>query len=398
MCAGWITPQVVEELDIDLADYRRERVLQPITGFISGLGERIARRCDYDRIVSYGIRRCEFDHYLLQRSGAHLRLGEPLQSMRRVGERWIANGEINAGLVVGAGGHFCPVARFLGAQLGKDERAICAQEIEFEMTAAEAADCSISPERPELYFCDDLKGYGWCFRKGDYLNVGLGREGNERLTTQVHAFGRWLVEQGRIPARITERFKGHAYLLYSHAARRSSATQCCSSATPPVSRIRKAARAFVRRSSQDDRRRSHSRRRWRLSARTTCRIRREAGGALRRTLCGCGRKSLIPPAAAHVARPHADAAALVQSPRRARPMVPARQPASAEDDALALSCRRPSFISLSHCARERATLTAHASVQPSPLSRACNFCTSPQGVRCGLRNLQNVSALRCKEQ
>ena len=28
---------------------------------------------------------------------------------------------------------------------------------------------------PELYFCRDLQGYGWCFRKGEYLNVGLGR-------------------------------------------------------------------------------------------------------------------------------------------------------------------------------------------------------------------------------
>ena len=220
VCAGWITPQVVEELQIDLADYARGRVLQPITSFVSGLGERIARTVDYDRIVSYGIRRCEFDHYLLERSGARLQLGEAFKSMERVDGRWLVNGRINAGLVVGAGGHFCPVARVLGAQLGKDERSICAQEIELEMTAAEAADCSISPERPELYFCDDLKGYGWCFRKGDHLNVGLGREGNEKLTMQVHAFGRWLVEQGRIPARIIERFKGHAYLLYSHAARR----------------------------------------------------------------------------------------------------------------------------------------------------------------------------------
>jgi menaquinone-9 beta-reductase len=219
VCAGWITPQVVEELDIDLDDYRRGRVLQPITGFITGFGERAAPPVRYARVVSYGIRRCEFDHYLLQRSGAHLRLGESLNSLRREGERWTANDEISASLVIGAGGHFCPVARFLGAQLGKDERAICAQEIEFEMSAAQAGQCAVQPAQPELYFCDDLRGYGWCFRKGAFLNVGLGREGNERLTAQVQSFGRWLVEQGRIPAGLTERFKGHAYLLYSHAAR-----------------------------------------------------------------------------------------------------------------------------------------------------------------------------------
>jgi flavin-dependent dehydrogenase len=194
-------------------------VLQPITSFISGLGERTATAVDYQRTVSYGIRRCEFDHYLLERSGARLRLGETYRSMERSADRWIVNGAITATLVIGAGGHFCPVARVLGAHLGKDERSICAQEIELEMTHDEAAHCQVAPERPELYFCDDLKGYGWCFRKGAWLNVGLGREGNEKLTQHVHAFGRWLVERGRIPERFIERFKGHAYLLYSHAAR-----------------------------------------------------------------------------------------------------------------------------------------------------------------------------------
>ena len=31
VCAGWITPQVVEELEIDTRDYQQGRVLQPIT-------------------------------------------------------------------------------------------------------------------------------------------------------------------------------------------------------------------------------------------------------------------------------------------------------------------------------------------------------------------------------
>lgn len=219
VCAGWITPQVVEELELDLEDYRRGRALQPIRSFVSGLGEHIARTVEYERTVSYGIRRCEFDHYLLARSGARLRLGEPFKSMQWNGAQWLINDSIRAKLVIGAGGHFCPVARVLGAQLGKDERSICAQEIELAMTPQEAASCGVRPERPELYFCDDLKGYGWCFRKGDFLNVGLGRESNEKLTAHVHAFGRWLVEQRRIPPRFADRFKGHAYLLYSHGAR-----------------------------------------------------------------------------------------------------------------------------------------------------------------------------------
>lgn len=219
ICAGWITPQVVDELEMDTAEYAQGRVFQPITGFITGLGERASRPVRYDKVVSYGIRRNEFDNYLLRRSGARLRLGEPWRTIERRGERWLVNGYIDAGLVVGAGGHFCPVARFLGAQLGKDERVISAQEIEFELSAAQAAQCGVAQEQPELYFCEDLKGYGWCFRKGNFLNVGLGREGNHRLAEHVQVFCRWLEQEGKLPADAPGKFKGHAYLLYSHATR-----------------------------------------------------------------------------------------------------------------------------------------------------------------------------------
>jgi geranylgeranyl reductase family protein len=219
VCAGWITPQVVEELDLDVDDYRQGRVLQPIDSFITGMGGQVNASVSYGKIVSYGIRRCEFDHYLLERSGARLRMGEAWKSMERQGDRWLVNGEISAALVIGAGGHFCPVARFLGAHLGKEERAISAQEIEFELSDSQAAHCAVTGERPELYFCDDLKGYGWCFRKGNYLNVGLGREGNHRLAEHVQTFARSLAAQGRIPADLPGKFKGHAYLLYAHGNR-----------------------------------------------------------------------------------------------------------------------------------------------------------------------------------
>ena len=220
VCAGWITPQVIQEVELDLTDYGRSRTLQPITSFIAGLGEHPAQRVCYDREVSYGIRRSEFDEYLLRRSGARLILGESLSSLERCETGWLVNDRIEAQVLIGAGGHFCPVARTLGAQLGKDERAIYAQEIEFELSEAQAQSCAVLPEQPELYFSEDLRGYGWCFRKGRYLNVGLGREGNHQLAQQVHEFAERLMKIGRIPPDTPSRFKGHAYLLYSQATRR----------------------------------------------------------------------------------------------------------------------------------------------------------------------------------
>jgi geranylgeranyl reductase family protein len=220
VCAGWITPAVAEALQMDTDDYARQHVLQPITAFRTGLidGDEVETR--YPATVSYGIRRREMDDYLLRRSGARLRLGEPLESLQRDGGRWVINGAISAPLVIGAGGHFCPVARFMGAKLGATEPAIAAKEIEFEMTPAQREECRVRGDTPELYFCADLKGYGWCFRKGNYLNIGLGREDNHLLSEQLRIFCDLLKQRGRIPQDIPDGFHGHAYLLYGHAVRK----------------------------------------------------------------------------------------------------------------------------------------------------------------------------------
>ena len=96
---------------------------------------------------------------------------------------------IRARLVVGAGGHFCPVAKLTGAKPAR-ENAVVAQEAEFEMDDRQQAGCRVRPDTPELYFCADLKGYGWCFRKNNYLNIGLGRMDQHRLSEHVAAFVR----------------------------------------------------------------------------------------------------------------------------------------------------------------------------------------------------------------
>jgi geranylgeranyl reductase family protein len=220
VCAGWITPAVVQALQLDTEAYARERVLQPITAFRTGLihGSEIETR--YPDTVSFGIRRCEFDHYLLRRSGARTQLGQTLKSLEKRGSQWIINDAITAPLLIGAGGHFCPVARFLGAKLGASESAVAAKEIEFEMSPEQAAACRVRGDTPELYFCRDLKGYGWCFRKGDYLNIGLGREGNQGLSEYLEEFCDFLRQRGRIHANIPDKFHGHAYLLYGRSRRK----------------------------------------------------------------------------------------------------------------------------------------------------------------------------------
>jgi len=224
VCAGWITPAVVAELELDTEDYRQGRTFQPIHGFrISHMGGKEVESRYEGEPVSFGIRRCEFDEYLLRRAaaeaGTELRLGQAFKGMRRDEDGWVVNESLHARLVVGAGGHFCPVSRALGGKLGSSESVVAAQEIEFEMSPAQSAACPVHAEVPELFFCRDLQGYGWVFRKGDWLNIGLGREDNHKLSEHIGEFRQFLIERGRIPADTPTKFHGHAYLLYLHAPR-----------------------------------------------------------------------------------------------------------------------------------------------------------------------------------
>lgn len=212
-CAGWITPQVVDALQFDIADYRCGRVWQPITGFRCSLMGGRDLEMLYDQPVSYGIRRCEFDTYLLTRTGAERQLSEPVRSLARKGNLWEINGRFSAPMLIGAGGHFCPVARHLGARTQSAASLVFAQEVEFpaENTRSNGG---VQASVPEIYFCPDLAGYGWCFRKGDYLNIGLGRLHADRLPDHVTQFCNLLRERGRVHGDIPDSFTGHAYQLY----------------------------------------------------------------------------------------------------------------------------------------------------------------------------------------
>lgn len=221
VCGGWITPQVLDALKIDPAEYGRGRTLQPIDGFRTGWIGGPALETDCHQVVSYGIRRREFDEYLLRRSGARLMEGIALTSLKRDGDGWIVNGSIQAPLLIGAGGHFCPVAKLTGSKPVR-EQAVVAQEAEFEMDDRQQAQCKVSAERPELYFCADLKGYGWCFRKHNYLNIGLGRMDRHRLPEHVAGFLGFLRWTGRIFFDVPASLLGHAYLLYGVSARRAA--------------------------------------------------------------------------------------------------------------------------------------------------------------------------------
>src|ERR1700733_1208188 len=196
VCAGWITPQVVTELCLDTGAYRQGRTFQPITGFrvgVIGSGREIETA--YGRPVSFGIRRCEFDHYLLARSNSRLSLGSPVSAIRRSSGRWIVNDTIRTPMLIGAGGQFCPVARWINGPMNARPLVI-AQEVELPVDSIAGESFPVEGEMPELYFCRDLKGYGWCFRKQEHLNVGLGRLDRHSLPKATAEFVAFLRTKG----------------------------------------------------------------------------------------------------------------------------------------------------------------------------------------------------------
>src|SRR4029453_11001955 len=221
VCAGWITPAVVQTTELDLQDYARTtRTLQPFTGFRTASLSGRLRLTDFGETVSYGIRRCEFDEYLLNRSGVRRLEPEGVRDLRRDDRAgWIVNDRIHARIVVGAAGHFCPVARALNPTV-LDVSTIVAQEIEFELDPDAAASCPVQGTTPELFFWPDFAGYGWCVRKGAFLNVGAGRLAPSSLPAAVGEFTAALRKRGYVLPESRLKWKGHAYLLNRTSRRR----------------------------------------------------------------------------------------------------------------------------------------------------------------------------------
>lgn len=216
VCAGWITPQVFPLLQLEPGDYRSSgATLQEISGFRTGLVGADFIETHYPSPVSYAIRRCEFDTFLLRRADVRVLESTPVSSVRRRGGTWIVNDDIETPVLIGAGGHFCPVARAL--QGGHDTREpVVAKELEFRLDGHPSA---IPSGVPELFFCRDLQGYAWCVRKGDFLNIGIGRRERKDFASHVREFTAFLVASGRAPEIARVPWHGHAYHASGAGAR-----------------------------------------------------------------------------------------------------------------------------------------------------------------------------------
>ncbi len=222
LCAGWVTRQVMADLELDPAAY--PHTIQPFQSVFVGCGDKL-HETRWSEPASYGIIRSQFDTYLLERAreeGAEVREGVRVRGVEPTarGMRLEMNGEaVEAPLVIGAGGHTCPVARAFG-EVSSSESVVLTQESETNVGADALRALAPNYGLPELFAEPDFKGYAWYFTKGDFLNVGVGCIGkspsvHERLKTLLER----LRATGRLPEKL-EKFRGHAYSVHRRHVRK----------------------------------------------------------------------------------------------------------------------------------------------------------------------------------
>jgi menaquinone-9 beta-reductase len=227
ICAGWVTPEALADLDVDPDKY--PLTIQPFDACVLEFaGAR--HETGWRRPTSYGIIRREFDHYLLERAaaaGADVRWGIRVTGVTVAGDRVRVEtdrGVFEAPVVIGAGGHRCPVARALG-EVSEGEEVVVAQESETRLPAEWVERLGSFMRAPEIYVEPDLRGYGWFFPKRDFINIGVGctQGGDGSLPRRRDALLASLRASGRVPDGMPlEPFKGHAYVVRRQAPRRLS--------------------------------------------------------------------------------------------------------------------------------------------------------------------------------
>jgi flavin-dependent dehydrogenase len=163
LCAGWVTPEAIADLELDPGDYPLSFMTFEVLhlhwkALSAGL-----------KSWQHSIRRYEFDDFLLKRSGAQV-IQHKARDIRRDGPDYVIDDEYRCKHLVGAGGTRCPVYRTLFHD--RNPRSSILQTATYEQEFA----YDWKDPRCHLWFFDDgLPGYAWYVPKANgHINIGLG--------------------------------------------------------------------------------------------------------------------------------------------------------------------------------------------------------------------------------
>lgn len=163
LCAGWITPEVVADLQFSPNEYPHSFLtFESTVVHLYGMTFRL-------NAPQHSIRRVEFDDWLLKRSGATV-LTHSVTNIEKINGGYLIDGQFRSKYLVGAGGTRCPVFRTLFRDSNPRTKAlqVVALELEFPCDWQES-DCHL------WFFQRGLPGYAWYVPKANgYLNIGVG--------------------------------------------------------------------------------------------------------------------------------------------------------------------------------------------------------------------------------
>ncbi len=207
LCAGWVTPAAIRDLEFDPAEYpHRFMTFDKLHLHWKILTARL-------RTVQHSIRRYEFDDFLLRRSGAAV-MRHKVREIRRDGADFVVDGEFRCRYLIGAAGTACPVFKALFSQQNPRSSALQTATLEHEFAYDWA-----NPECHLWFFDDGLPGYAWYVPKADgYINVGLGGMADQLKQKGGHLRDFWQKFVAKLERRGLVRYKhydpkGYSYYL-----------------------------------------------------------------------------------------------------------------------------------------------------------------------------------------
>lgn len=207
LCAGWVTPKALQDLELAPADYPHGMLtFETLRLHWGPLSIRHASR-------QHSIRRWEFDAFLLRRSGAEV-VEHQVREIREEGGEYIIDDRFRTQYLVGAGGTSCPVQRTLFREKQARDASLQAATLEQEFDYDWQ-----DPYCHLWFFSDGLPGYAWYVPKaGGQLNIGIGGmagklgRGDRSLRDYWTLFTRRLEKNGLVRA-VELQPKGYSYYL-----------------------------------------------------------------------------------------------------------------------------------------------------------------------------------------
>jgi menaquinone-9 beta-reductase len=163
LCAGWITPDAVRDLEFEPTSYpHRFLTFERLHVHWKRLHVRV-------RSVQHSIRRWELDAWLLERSGAAVEQHN-VRQIRRQNGTYLIDDAYRCRYLIGAGGTSCPVYRTFFRELNPRVRELQMVTYEHELPYDwRDPDCHL------WFFEHGLPGYAWYVPKENgWLNIGVG--------------------------------------------------------------------------------------------------------------------------------------------------------------------------------------------------------------------------------